>query len=135
MQKKFRTFIKINITVFRGYEWILYWLVKLISEFLTFKNAIKAILTGFVNSTLDFDIFFLTKLMILKKIILHWNWCKSGHRSHTEVYKSSSGSLKCLSFGNLNRNLRIWLEKSLWLKVVVTFFLTELRILQKIILH
>ena len=70
-KKKFQTFIKINITAFRGYKWILYWLVKLISEFLAVHKAIKTLFIGFANSTLHFDIFFLTKLMILKKLILH----------------------------------------------------------------
>ena len=35
--KNFTTIVKLNICAFRGYNCILYWLVKLITEFLTFQ--------------------------------------------------------------------------------------------------
>ena len=39
--------------------------------------------------------------------------CKSGLRCPTETYNSSSESLKYLFFGKLNKNVRIWVSKSL----------------------
>ena len=47
-----------NIAVFRGYNCILYGLVKLITESLTLQKAIKTVFIGFANSTLYFDDFF-----------------------------------------------------------------------------
>ena len=46
-----------NIAVFRGYNCILYGLVKLITESLTLQKAIKTVFIGFANSTLHFDEF------------------------------------------------------------------------------
>ena len=46
--------VKMNISAFRGKNCLLYWLLKLIIEFLTFWKAIQANFIGFTNSTLHF---------------------------------------------------------------------------------
>ena len=51
---------------------------------------------------------FLTKLKILQKLILHLNLCKHGLWCPTDTHNSSMGSLKCLFFRKLNKNLKIW---------------------------
>lgn len=65
-KKKFQTFIKIFITAFKGYKWILCWLVKSITEFLAFQKAIQTIFISFENSTLHFD----------KLFWQNWEFCK-----------------------------------------------------------
>ena len=56
----------VGFSHFNGYVCTLYWLVRLIIEFLTFQEAIQAIFIGFANSTLHFD----------KFIWKNWDFCK-----------------------------------------------------------
>ena len=63
--------VKMSMAVFRGYNCVLYALVKLITGFLMFKKAIQTIFIGFTNYKLHFDECLLTKLKILQKLTLH----------------------------------------------------------------
>ena len=49
-KKNVTTIVKLSIAAFRGCNCILYWLVKLITVFLTFQKAIQTIFIGFANS-------------------------------------------------------------------------------------
>ena len=53
-KKNVTTIVKMNIAAVRG---ILYWLVKLITVFLTFQKAIQTFFIGVANSTFHFDKF------------------------------------------------------------------------------
>ena len=48
-KKNDTTIVKINIAAFSDYNCILYWLVKLITEFLSFQKAIQTIFIGFID--------------------------------------------------------------------------------------
>ena len=70
-KKNVTTIANMNIAVFGGYKCILYWLIKLSTDFLRFQKAIQTIFIGFPYSTLHFDEYFLTKLWIFQKLIFH----------------------------------------------------------------
>ena len=54
-KKNYTTIVKMNIAAFRGYNCILYWLVKLITEISTFQKAILTIFVVSGNAALQFD--------------------------------------------------------------------------------
>ena len=131
-KKNVTTIAKMNIAAFRGYECILYWLIKLSSEFLRFQKATQTIFIGFAYSTLHFDEYFLTKLWIFQKLILHLDWCKSGFRCPTEAYNSSSESLKCLFFGKLIKKCENLIVKIAIVKSVCNLFFDKIEYFAKI---